>query len=79
MQQADLIKNLQEAMEKHKSIFVIGKSLLDELYQNRFFDEYEKEKIGDLLETIAQDISENRAMIASILQYIMDGEENTIY
>ena len=80
MQKNDLISHLQDMTARHKSLFLLGKSYIDELSDdNKFFTEEERQRIRELLELVVQDIIEQRSIISDLLQNMTEGKEDAIY
>lgn len=79
MLKSEVLDHIGKMIERHQSVFVLGRSYMTELNDNIYFDSEEKQKISELLELVIEDIIEHKAILTDLKDYVDKGDENQIY
>ncbi len=79
MQKSEVLDHIGKIIERHQSVFILGKSYIEELNDNIYFDTEEKQKLSELLEMVVEDIIEHKAILTDLKDYVERGDEDQIY
>ena len=79
MQKSEVLDHIGKIIERHQSVFVLGKSYISELSDNIYFDSEEKQKLSELLELVVEDIVEHKAILTDLKEYVERGDEDQAY
>jgi hypothetical protein len=76
MEKGEIANRLQDMIDRHKSLFLLGKAHIEDLQGSNLFSEDEKMRIREYLELVVGDIIEHRSLLSEILQYVAEADEN---